>query len=250
MSGHNKWSKVKHKKGKADAAKGKLYTKLIREIMVAARNGNPDPEMNASLRLAITRAREANMPNDNIDRAIKKATGGEEGLALEEAVFEGYGPGGVAVMVEVVTDNRKRAVADLRNMFAKLGGNLGESGCVSWVFDKKAVFTFDRSAVDPDALLEMALDAGADDVKEEGADVTVLAPPAEFEKLRKLFEGKGLKPTTQQIAMIPKNTVALAGDDAEKFVKFLSTLEEHDDVQNVYGNFDIPDEVLERAAAA
>lgn len=248
MSGHNKWSKVKHKKGKADAQKGKIYTKLIREIMVAARNGIPDPEMNASLRLAITKAREANMPNDNVERAIKKATGGEEGFALEEAVFEGYGPGGVAVLVEVVTDNRKRAVADLRNLFTKLGGNLGESGCVSWVFDKKAVFTFDRSAVDPEKLLDMALEAGADDVKEDGNDVTVTSPPNEFDKLRKLFEEKNLKPTIAQISMIPKNTVPLAGVEAEKFVKFMSTLEEHDDVQNVYANFDIPDEILEKAA--
>lgn len=247
MSGHNKWSKVKHKKGKADAQKGKIYTKVIREIMIAARRG-ADPEMNASLRLAITKARDANMPNDNIDRAIKKATGEEEGSTLEEAVFEGYGPGGVAILVEVVTDNRKRAVSDLRNIFSKLGGNLGETGCVSWVFDRKAVFGFDRSAVHPEQLLEIALEAGADDVKEEGNDITVVGPPTEFDHLRKTFEGKNLKPTFSQISMIPKNTVSLTGADAERFVKFLSTLEEHDDVQNVYGNFDIPDDILEKAA--
>jgi YebC/PmpR family DNA-binding regulatory protein len=247
MSGHSKWSTIKRKKGAADAARGKLFTRLIREISVAAREGGGDPDANPRLRTAINTARGSNMPSDNIDRAIKKGTGELEGFTSEEITYEGYGPGGVAVLAETLTDNRNRTGGEIRHVFTKHGGNLGEVGSVNWMFDRKGVAQVDRSAVAEDALLEVVLEAGAEDLDTEDTDVyRVVCEPAEFQGVLRALETAAIPVREAGLERIPKTTKELDGDEAVSFLKFLEILEDHDDVQRVFANFEIPEDVLER----
>lgn len=245
MSGHNKWSTIKHKKGAADAKRGKIFTKLIKEISIAAKLGGGDPAANPRLRTAIDKAKGENMPKDNIERAIKKGTGGMEGVVYEEIMYEGYGPGGVAVLVEVMTDNRNRTVAEVRSIFTKANGNMGETGCVAWMFDKKGLINYDKS-VDFDALFEAALEAGADDVVEEDEQVEVITEPSAFIEVREALEAKGFKHQNAEITMIPQTQIVLEGKQAESMLKMMDKLEDCDDVQNVYANFDISADEMEK----
>jgi len=247
MSGHSKWSTIKRKKGAIDAKRGKIFTKLIKEITLAARLGGSDVEGNARLRQAVMAAKEENMPKDNIERAIKKGAGGAEGGAnYEEITYEGYGPGGAAVIVEIMTDNKNRTVAEIRHIFSKHGGNLGENGCVAWIFAKKGSIVIEKKAIDEDALMELALEAGADDVKVEDSEYEVITEPAAFEAVKKAIDGKGIKHLAASIGLIPSNTVKLEAGKAESMLKMMEKLEDNDDVQNVYSNFDIDEDVLEK----
>jgi len=248
MSGHSKWSSIKHKKAAKDAKRGKLFTKLIKEITVAARMGGGDINANPRLRTAVLTARAASMPGDNIERAVKKGTGEIEGVTYEEIHYEGYGPGGAAIMVQVLTDNKNRTVQEIRRLFAKHGGNLGENGCVAWMFDKKGLITVDKVKIEEDRLISLALDAGAEDVREEGGLFEIVTRPEDFEKVREHLQRQGVPVLEGQVTMIPKNTVALAGASAEQILKLTEELEDHDDVQSVAANFDIPDELLEKAS--
>ena len=251
MSGHSKWSTIKRKKGAIDSKRGKIFTKLIKEITLAARLGGGDIEGNARLRSAVLAAKEENMPKDNIDRAIKKGTGElAGGAAYEEVTYEGYGPAGVAVIVEVMTDNKNRTVAEIRHIFSKHGGNLGENGCVAWMFDKKGSMTFDKKAVDEDALMETALEAGADDVRDQETEWEVITDPLNFEAVKKAIDQKGWKTLDSRVGLIPQNIVRLEGGKAESMMKLMERLEDNDDVQNVYSNFDISDEVMEKLSAS
>ncbi len=247
MSGHSKWSTIKHKKGAADAKRGKLFSKLIKEITIAARVGGGDPAANPRLRTAIDKARAANMPNDNIARAIKKGTGELEGVRYEEVTFEGYGPGGVAVMVETLTDNRNRTVSELRHLFSKLGGNLGEAGCVAWIFSKHGVLTFDKD-VGEETLMDTVLEAGAEDIKDEEDIFTVVTDPSSFEAVKDACDKNGIKYIEASLSMVPQNTVKLDHSGAEKMLKFMDALDDHDDVQNAYANFDIDSKTMEELA--
>jgi YebC/PmpR family DNA-binding regulatory protein len=249
MSGHSKWATIKRKKGAADARRGKIFTKLIREIATAARIGGGDPDSNARLRLAVEKARAANMPKDNIERGIKKGTGVGESEAYEEVVYEGYGPGGAALYVETLTDNKNRTVGELRHALTKFGGNLGASGCVSYLFEKKGQLVFDRAGLDGDALLEAALEAGADDVLESGEAIEVVTAPARYDALRRALEAAGWKPASAGIVMAPASTVAIEGAAAESMLRLVDALEDLDDVQNVYANYDISDEEMARFAS-
>ncbi len=249
MSGHSKWSTIKRKKGAADAKRGKVFTKIIKEIMVAARIGGGDINSNPRLRTAVLAAKAENMPRDNIDRAIKKGTGELEGVNYEELTYEGYGPGGVAMMLEVLTDNKNRTVADVRHIFSKQNGNLGEGGCVSWMFEKKGLLTISKAGVDEDRLIEVALDAGALDVKDAGKDFDVTTTPASYEAVKKKLEDAGFKITYAEVTMVPQTTVRLTGKDAEQMLRLMEALEDSDDVQKVYANFDIADEEMERLSA-
>ena len=244
MSGHNKWSTIKHKKGAADAKRGKLFSKLIKEITVAARMGGGDIDGNSRLRTAVATAKAANMPKDNIDRAIKKGTGELEGFNLEETSYEGYGPGGVAVLVNVLTDNKNRAVADIRHIFSKYNGNLGERGCVSWMFDKKGVAAIPKDAVDEEVLYDLALEIGAEDISDEGDEFEIVIAPEEIETLREALESKGIKYRQLEVQMIPQTNVTLTGKQAQQTLKLLDALEELDDVQSISSNFDISDEEM------
>jgi len=248
MSGHSKWSSIKHKKAVKDARRGKLFTKLIKEITVAARAGGGDINANPRLRTAVLTARANSMPGDNIDRAIKKGTGELEGVAYEEIVYEGYGPGGAAIMVQVLTDNKNRTVSEMRRLFTKHGGNLGENGCVAWMFDKKGQITVDRGSVDEDQLMTIALDGGAEDVREEDGLFEILMTPESFETVRDRLEREKIPMASAQIALVPKNTVTLDAHAAEQTLKLTEELEDHDDVQSVAANFDIPNELLEKAS--
>jgi YebC/PmpR family DNA-binding regulatory protein len=245
MSGHSKWSSIKHKKGAADAKRGKVFTKLIKEITVAARLGGGDPNGNPRLRAAIAAAKAENMPKENIERGIKKGTGELEGVSYEETSYEGYGPGGVAVLVDCLTDNKNRAVADVKHLFERNGGNLGEPGCVAWMFDKKGLVVLERDKVDEEKLLDLALESGAEDVMDQDEDFEVITALADFEKVKKAIEDAGLPYTVAEITMIPKNTVKLEGKKAQQMLNLMQGLEDNDDVSNVYANFDIPDDVLE-----
>ena len=245
MSGHNKWSTIRHKKGAADAKRGKIFTKLIKEITVAARLGGADPDGNPRLRAVIDKAKSENMPKDNIERAIKKGTGDLDGVSYEEINYEGYGPGGVAVLVEVMTDNRNRSVSDIRSIFTKCNGNMGETGCVSWMFDKKGLIVFSKPN-DFDRLFEAALEAGAEDVTDEGEQYEVLTDPLSFIEVREALVEAGLKFESADITMIPQTLVKLEGKNAENMLKLMDRLEDNDDVQNVYANFDISAEEMER----
>jgi YebC/PmpR family DNA-binding regulatory protein len=245
MSGHSKWSTIKRKKGALDAKRGKIFTKLIKEITVAARMGGGDPETNPRLRTAIAAAKAENMPKDNIERAIKKGTGELEGTQYEELIYEGYGPGGVAVLVEVLTDNKNRSIAEIRHIFSKHGGNLGENGCVSWMFDKKGLLVFSKDQVSEDDVMAVALDAGADDIKETEKEYEVIVGPSEFEAVKEAFEEAGIPYLVAEISMVPQNTIALEGKDAEKMLKLMDALEDSDDVQNAYANFDISEAIME-----
>jgi YebC/PmpR family DNA-binding regulatory protein len=249
MSGHSKWSTIKRKKGAADAKRGKVFTKIIKEIMVAARFGGGDINSNPRLRTAVLAAKAENMPKDNIDRAIKKGTGELEGVNYEELTYEGYGPGGVAMMLEVVTDNKNRTVADVRHIFSKHNGSLGENGCVSWMFEKKGLITIEKSGVDEDRLIEAALDAGALDVKDSGKEFEVTTDQTSFEEVKKALEEAGFKYNYAEVTMVPQSTVRLSGREAEQMLKLMEGLEDSDDVQKVYGNFDIAEEEMERLSA-
>jgi YebC/PmpR family DNA-binding regulatory protein len=249
MSGHSKWSTIKRKKGAADAKRGKAFTKIIKEIMVAARMGGGDINANPRLRTAVLAAKAENMPRDNIDRAIKKGTGELEGVNYEEITYEGYGPGGVAMLVEVMTDNKNRTVAEVRHILAKQNGNLGEGGCVSWVFEKKGLLSIDKTGVDEDRLMEAALDAGALDIKDSGKEFDVTTSPASYESVKKKLEESGFKSTYAEVTMVPQTTVRITGKEAEQMLKLMEGLEDLDDVQKVYANFDITDEEMERLSA-
>ena len=247
MSGHSKWSTIKRKKGAADAKRGKLFTKLIREITIAARAGGGDADSNPALRQAIITAKGQNMPNDNIDRAIKKGTGELEGAVYEEQTYEGYGPGGVAMLVQAVTDNKNRTTSEVRHLLTKYGGNLGENGCVAWMFDKKGIITYERESVDEDALIEAAIEAGAEDVRDDEGDsvLEVVTDPNDYESVLETLNGKGLEPVESEIAMIPQTTVKLEGKSAGTMLKLMEMLEDNDDVSHVYANFDISEEEME-----
>jgi YebC/PmpR family DNA-binding regulatory protein len=249
MSGHSKWASIKHKKGKADAQRGQVFTKLIKEITVAARMGGGDPEGNARLRSAVATAKAQNMPGDNITRAIKKGTGELEGIHYEEFTYEGYGPGGVAVMVEVLTDNKNRTTADVRRIFTRNAGNLGEGGCVSWMFEKKGLILFDKAKATEDQLMEVALDAGAEDVNDAENVWEVITTAADFEKVKKAFDDRKMAYESAQLSMIPQTTVKLEGKDAEHMLKLMEQLEDSDDVQHVYANFDISLKEMEKLSA-
>jgi YebC/PmpR family DNA-binding regulatory protein len=245
MSGHNKWSTIKHKKGAADAKRGKIFTKLIKELTVAAKMGGSDPDANPRLRTAVDKAKSENMPKDNIERAIKKGSGELEGVNYEETTYEGYGPGGVAILVEVMTDNRNRTVSDVRSIFSKCNGNMGEAGCVSWLFDKKGLIVYSKDT-DFDALFEAALEAGADDVADEEGQIEVVTEPSSFIEVREALEKAGFKHESAEVTMIPQTMVKLEGKQAESMLKLMDRLEDNDDVQNVYANFDISDEEMEK----
>ena len=245
MSGHSKWSTIKRKKGAADAKRGKVFSKLIKEITVSARMGGGDQSGNPRLRAAILAGKAENMPKDNIDRAIKKGTGELEGAAYEETAYEGYGPGGVAILVQVLTDNKNRTVSDVRHIFTKNGGNMGEAGSVAWLFDKKGFVVFDKGKVDEEALMEWALEAGADDIREQENEWEVITSPEIFEQVRTALEEKQWIPQVAEVTMLPKNTITLNTKQAEQMLRMMEALEDHEDVQNVYANFDIPDQIME-----
>jgi YebC/PmpR family DNA-binding regulatory protein len=247
VSGHSKWSTIKRKKGANDAKRGKVFTKLIKEIMVSARMGGGDIDSNPRLRSAVSAAKTENMPKDNIERAIKKGCGDLDGAVYEEILYEGYGPGGVAVLVETMTDNKNRTVADVRHYFAKSNGNLGESGCVAWMFDQRGLISVDAEGVDEEQLMEVALEAGAEDVVTEDGSFQILTAPTDFNQVLEFLENKGITSTEASISMIPKNTIAISEEKtAAAMLKLLENLEDHDDVQKVHANFDIPEEILER----
>ena len=245
MSGHSKWASIKHKKGAADAKRGKIFSRLNKEITVAARLGGGDPSGNPRLRAAIQAAKAENMPKDNIERAIKKGTGELEGASYEECSYEAYGPGGVAIMLDCLTDNRNRTVAEVKHIFERHGGNLGEPGCVSWIFEKKGLIVFERDSVEEERLLDLALEAGAEDIKEDDTQFEILTDPSDFESVKKAFDNQGLGYTLAEVSMIPQNTIRLEGRDAERMLNLMETLEENDDISHVYANFDVPDEVME-----
>ena len=248
MSGHSRWANIKHKKAKSDVKKGKTFTKLVKEIIVAAKMGGGDPDGNPRLRTAIDKAKAANVPSDNIERAVKKGAGELEGVNYEEFFYEGYGPAGVALLVSVATDNRNRTAGDVRHIFTKCHGRLGESGSVAWMFEKKGMFVFDMGSVSEDKLMEIALEAGADDVitNDEDKVFEVYTAATGFHKVKEIFDAKGIKYTLSEISMIPKNIVRIEGKEALQVLRLMEELEDHDDVQAVYANFDIPQEDMEK----
>ena len=247
MSGHSKWHSIKHKKAREDAKRGKVFTKLIRELTVSARAGGGDPSMNPRLRTAIDRAKAENMPADNIDRAIKKGTGELEGVRYEEYSYEGYGPGGTAILIEVMTDNKNRCTAEVRHIFSKQNGNLGENGCVAWIFEKKGYLSVPAEGMDEETLMEIVLEAGADDIVEDKEEEVfeVYSTLESFQAVKEALDAKGVTYQDADITMIPKNTVRLQGKEAEQSLRLMDALEDNDDVQNVYSNFDISKEVME-----
>lgn len=250
MSGHSKWSTIKRKKGKADAERGKKFTRLIKELTVAARDGGGDPDGNPRLRTAIATAKAENMPADNIKRAIQKGTGELPGVVYESTTYEGYGPGGVAIFLEVLTDNKNRAVADVRHIFSKYGGNLGANGCVAWMFDKKGVITVDLESSDEDTLLEIALEAGAEDMNSDSGAFEITMDQSAVDDVRTAIEAKGIKIESAEVTMVPQNTQKLETEkEASSMLKMLDLLEENDDVQKVYSNFDIDEALLEKLAS-
>jgi YebC/PmpR family DNA-binding regulatory protein len=244
MSGHSKWSTIKHKKAAQDAKRGAMFTKVIKELTVAARMGGGDVDMNPRLRTAVLKAKAVNMPQDTMQRAIMKGTGELPGVHYEEITYEGYGPGGVAMIVTVLTDNRNRTVAEIRKIFSKNGGNLGESGCVAWMFQKKGLIVVDKDKVDEDELFTIALEAGAEDVRPADAMYEVITSVEDFEPVKQAITTKGIEPSSSEVSLLPQTTVRLEGSQARQLLKLMDELEEHDDVQNVYANFDIPDEVM------
>ena len=247
MSGHSKWSTIKRRKGAVDAKRGKIFTKLIKEIMVAARMGGGDIDGNPRLRSAVNAAKSENMPKDNIERAIKKGTGDIDGVVYDEILYEGYGPGGVAVLVETMTDNKNRTVADVRHFFAKNNGNLGESGCVAWMFDQRGVISVDAAGVDEEQLMELALEAGAEDVVDEEDSFQIYTAPEDFNSVVEQLEQGGIKMSEANILMVPKNTIEVTEEKtASNLLRLLECLEDHDDVQKVHANFDIPEELMEK----
>ena len=250
MSGHSKWSSIKHKKAARDVRRGKVFTKLIKEITIAARLGGGDINSNPRLRTAVGAAKAQSMPNDNIERAIKKGTGELGGGQLEQIAYEGYGPGGVALIVDVLTDNRNRTVSEIRFLMSKHGGNLGETGCVAWMFKKRGVITVDRGAADEDRLMELVLEAGADDLISDAETFQVIGPLESFSAVRDAIEKAGMAITNAELTMVPESTVKVSGHQAEQVLKLLEDLEDHDDVQSVSANFDIDEEVMAQFSAA
>lgn len=249
MSGHSKWHTIKHKKGALDAKRGKLFTKLIKEITIAARSGGSgDVNTNARLRKAVSDAKAGNMPADTIDRAIKRGTGELEGVTYDEITYEGYGPGGVAVMVEVTTDNRNRTVAEIRHLFSKNGGNMGETGSVGWMFNRKGQIIVDSGVKGEDEMMELALEAGADDFQAEGDSYQVLTTPEDFHTVLDKLKAAGIEPISAEVAMIPQNTISLEGGAANQMMKLYDALDDHDDVQNVYTNFEPDEAAMEQGA--
>lgn len=244
MSGHSKWSTIKHKKGAADAKRGKVFTKLIKEITVAARMGGGDVDSNPRLRTAVAAGKNENMPKDNISRAIKKGTGELEGVNYEEIIYEGYGPGGAAVLLESLTDNKNRAVADIRSIFNKGGGNLGENGCVAWIFAKKGYIIVEKQMVNEDTLMDIAIDAGAEDVRDDGDNFEIITDPKDFEAVKSAIENASIEHVAAEITMLPENTIDLKSKEAEQMIRLIDNLEDCDDVQKVYTNADIPDDFV------
>jgi len=245
MAGHSKWANIKHRKAAVDAKRGKMFTKIIRELTVAAKEGGSDPDANPRLRTAINAAKGSNMPNDTIDRAIKRGTGDIDGVIYEEVYYEGYGPGGSAVYVQALTDNKNRTVAEVRRLFTKNGGNLGESGCVAWIFDMKGRISFKADSTSEEELFETAIDAGAEDVFTEDNDLVVVTDTEDFENVKTALKEAGLEYDNAEVTMIPKNNVKIDGKEAEHMIRLMESLEDSDDVQNVYANFDISEELLE-----
>lgn len=244
MSGHSKWASIKHKKGAADSKRGKLFTKLIREITVAAREAGGNPDTNARLRLAIQKGKDSNMPQENIDRGIKKGTGELEGVNYEEVTYEGYGPGGIAILVKVLTDNKNRASSTIRNIFSKRGGNMAGQGSVSWIFEKKGYIVINKSEIEEDKLMDIVLEAGAEDIKSEESTYAVTTAPGDFDKVKKAITDNNIKVEVAEIENVPKNTIKVAAGDASKVISLVNELEDDDDVQSVSANFDIPDDIL------
>ena len=245
MSGHNKWASIKHKKLATDARRGKMFTKIIREIMMAAKLGGGNLDNNPRLRTALEHARGINMPNDNVQRAIKKGTGEEGAVILDNVGYEGYGPGGAAILADTLTDNKRRTAAEIRSIFTRHNGNLGETGCVAWMFERKGLITMKKEAADEEQLLSLVLDAGAEDLRSDKETYEIVCAPENLEGLKKAIEERKLAMDSASVNLIPKNTVRVEGKEAEQLIKLLDELEEHEDVQNVHSNFDIPDEVLE-----
>ncbi|MCY4378876.1 MAG: YebC/PmpR family DNA-binding transcriptional regulator [Candidatus Dadabacteria bacterium] len=245
MAGHSKWANIKHRKAAVDAKRGKIFTKLIRELTVAAKEGGGDPESNPRLRTAVATAKGANMPNDTIERAVKRGTGDIEGVVYNEIFYEGYGPGGSAVYVKTLTDNRNRTVSEIRRIFTKHGGGLGENGCVAWMFDLKGRIAFAGDSVDEDTLFDLVIDAGADDVRTEDSDIVVITPTDNYETIKKAVSDSGIQYESAEVTMIPQTNVRIEGRDAEHMIRLMEALEDSDDVQNVYANFDIDEQLLE-----
>jgi YebC/PmpR family DNA-binding regulatory protein len=250
MSGHSKWAQIKRKKAHTDAKRGKVFSKLVKEVSIAARLGGGDPDGNPRLRTAVEKAKEANMPAENIKRAIQKGTGELPGASYEESVYEGYGPGGVALLIDVLTDNKNRTVSEVRHLLSKHGGNMGEAGCVAWMFEKRGYILVDKKKMEEESLMDIVLDAGAEDLKSDpGEDnYEIITIPEEFSKVRDALIEADVKIEMSEIAMIPQNTIALDEKNASQMLKLMEILEDHDDIQNVYANFDIPDEVMQKVS--
>jgi YebC/PmpR family DNA-binding regulatory protein len=245
MSGHSKWANIKHKKARQDEAKGAVFTKLSKEIMVAVKQGGPDPDGNFRLKLCIQKAKANNMPNDNINRAIQKAAGGTDADNFEELFYEGYGPAGVAVLVEILTDNRNRTASEIRYLFSRNGGNLGETGCVAWMFDRKGRLVIEMEGQDEETVMMAALDAGAEDMQVEEDNAEIITEPDALEEVRKKMIEAGIEPKEAEVTMIPQNTIEITDvEQAKKLMKLVEALEDHDDVQNVYANFDFPESII------
>jgi len=245
MSGHSKWANIKHRKAAVDAKRGKIFTKLIRELTVAARHGGPDPESNTRLRSAIAMAKSNNMPNDTIDRAINRGSGKGGIDELHELYYEGYGPGGSAVYLHVMTDNKNRTVSEIRKIFTKHGGSLGESGCVAWMFEKKGRIAFDINSVDEDKIFEIAIEAGAEDVTTQESELIVVTASDDFESVKAEMDRQGLKHLSAEVTMAPKNNIKVEGKEAEQMLRLMEAFDDSDDVQDIFSNFDIPDEIME-----
>lgn len=248
MSGHSKWATIKHKKGAADARRGKLFTKLIKEITVAARIGGGDPDSNPRLRSAVAEAKAENMPADNIKRAIQRGTGELPGVQYEEIIYEGYGPSGVAMMLDVATDNRNRTLAEIRHILTKHGGNLGETGCVTWIFSKRGYIVVEKAKTSEEALLELVTEAGADDMREDDGNWEILSPPENFQKVVDALNKAGITHVSAELSMVPQTQVKLSGKPADQVLRLMDELDEHEDVQHVYANFDIEDAELQSLA--
>jgi YebC/PmpR family DNA-binding regulatory protein len=249
MSGHSKWHTIKHKKGAADAKRGKIFTRLIKELTVAARSGGGDPDMNPRLRTIVAEAKANNMPRENIERAIRRGTGEEPGVSYEEITYEGYGPGGVALLVQTLTDNKNRTVGEIRFIFGKYNGNMAAENSVAWMFSRKGQVVVEKDKADEEKLLNAALEAGADDVSDDGGAWEVICAPDSFEAVRDAIKALGIEPASAEIAMIPQNYVKLAGKEAQSMLKLFEALDDHDDVQHVWANFDIEEKEIEASLA-
>jgi YebC/PmpR family DNA-binding regulatory protein len=249
MSGHSKWHTIKHKKGAADAKRGKIFTRLIKELTVAARAGGGDPDMNPRLRTIIAEAKANNMPRENIERAIRRGTGEEPGVSYEEILYEGYGPGGVALLVQTLTDNKNRTVGEIRFIFSKYAGNLAAENSVAWMFHRKGQLVIEKAKIDEEALLNAALEAGADDMNDDGSVWEIICPPDSFEKVRDAVKALGIEPASAEVAMVPQNYVKLQGKEAQQMLRLFEAIDDHDDVQHVWANFDIEEKEIEASLA-